>query len=63
MPGIAAAVDSGDVDLDDYDFSDEQRDGIEGLLDRVRESMGDSLGDLVNRVYDVLGDSMPIILP
>ena len=63
MPGIAAAVDSGDVDLDDYDLSDEQRDGIEGLLDRVRESMGDSLGDLVNRVYDVLGDSMPIILP
>ena len=63
MPGIAAAVDSGDVDLDDYDLSDESRDGIEGLLDRVRDAMGDSLGDLVDRVYDAMGDSMPTILP
>ena len=46
LPGVVAAVNRGDINLDDYDISNEAREQIQGLADSIASNFSDDSSSL-----------------
>jgi hypothetical protein len=46
LPGVAAAVDSGDISLDDYDITNEAKAQIQAVADQIASNSSDDSSSL-----------------